>query len=428
MTELSTSFRYRKPLLIIVAIAAAVGGGWHLISSSPQAKAPEDWRRAFRQPAVVSAQPASLGNLNLQIKSIGTVTPLNTVTVRSRVNGVLEELAFEEGAEIKKGTLLALIDPLPYQAQLEQAEGQLQQNQAKLDNARTDLALYETLWQQDSIARQQLSDQRALVNELQGTLRANQAQVEDARLQLSWTRIEAPISGKLGLRKVDQGNLLTSGDSEGIVTITQLQPIAVNFTVPEVDVPALRRAFGGDKKLTVEVFDRSEQQILASGVLTTLDNQIDLSTGTLRVRAHFDNTDNALFPNQFVNVQLRLSTLKSVVTVPSDAVQYGTDRSYVYVIEDNKSYLREVTLSASSDNQVAINSGLEAGEMIVLEGLDRLRDGRDVTVNPATGDTAASVRETIKQNTADQPPRGRPEGERRGPPPGEDRRAPRGAS
>ncbi|MFV0277662.1 MAG: efflux RND transporter periplasmic adaptor subunit [Parahaliea sp.] len=418
MTQPSTLSKYRRHLLIGIAIAAALAGGWYLIGAGPQSSQPQDWRRmGFGAPAVVHAEPAELGSLNVQIKSIGTVTPLNTVTVRSRVNGVLDEIAFEEGAAVEKGTLLAVIDPLPYRAQLEQAEGQLQQNTAKLENARVDLALYETLWEQDSIARQQLSDQRALVNELVGTVRANQAQVEDARLQLSWTRIEAPIAGKLGLRKVDQGNLVTSGDSEGLVTITQLEPIAVNFTVPEVDVPALRQAFRGDTPLQVEVLDRNEQRVLATGSLTTLDNQIDTTTGTLRVRARFDNSDGALFPNQFVNVQLRLNTLQSVVTIAADAVQYGSERTYVYVIQGGKSYVREVTLGASSHGRVAVNSGLEAGNLVVLEGLDRLRDGRDVTLS---SDLQKAGTETAAGGEAAPPSR-----PSQGGPPGERRRAPR---
>ncbi len=395
MTENRPPAPRRNKLIAGGCALAAVVGGWVLLGSRPAPDPQQNWRRmAFDAPAAVRAEAAVLGELNVQLKSIGTVTPLNTVTVRSRVNGVLQDIAFEEGAAVQQGDLLALIDPLPYQAQLDQAEGQLQQNTAKLENARTDLALYEDLWQQDSIARQQLSAQRALVKELEGTVRANQAQVQDARLQLSWTRIEAPIAGKLGLRRVDAGNLVTSADAEGLVSITQLQPIAVNFTVPEGEVLALRRAFGGDTALPVAVLDRNEQQVLASGVLTTLDNQIDTTTGTLRVRARFENDDGALFPNQFVNVQLRLNTLASVVTIPADAVQYGTDRSYVYVVEDGKSLLREVSLGVSADDRVAVTSGLAPGELVVLEGLDRLRDGRAVSLTDADG-------KVVSANTTD---------------------------
>ena len=398
-----------KWLLLLAAIVAALVFAWYQFSGSA-APAPMSHRMAFGAPAVVRVEPAQRSELDVLIKSIGTVTPLNTVIVQSRVNGVLERVVFEEGSAVEQGDLLAEVDPLPYKAQLEQAEGQLQQSRATLENARADLALYETLWEQDSIARQQLSDQRAMVNELLGTVRANQAAVDDARLQLSWTRITAPLSGRLGLRKVDQGNLVTGSEAEGIVSITQMQPIAVNFTVPEVDVPALRSSFRGEEPLKVEVLDRNDQQVIATGNLTTLDNQIDTATGTLRVRGQFANEDEALFPNQFVNVRLRLSTLRDVVTIASDAVQFGNSRTYVYVVEDSKAYVREVTLGASADGRVAVTSGLEAGEQVVLEGLDRLRDGKEVVIPDAEGEVAAAPPAT---ETAQRPGNG----ERRGPRP-----------
>lgn len=398
-----------KWLLLLAAIVAALVFAWYQFSGSA-AHAPMSHRMAFGAPAVVRVEPAQRSELDVQIKSIGTVTPLNTVIVQSRVNGVLERVVFEEGSAVEQGDLLAEVDPLPYKAQLEQAEGQLQQSRATLENARADLALYETLWEQDSIARQQLSDQRAMVNELLGTVRANQAAVDDARLQLSWTRITAPLSGRLGLRKVDQGNLVTGSEAEGIVSITQMQPIAVNFTVPEVDVPALRSSFRGEEPLKVEVLDRNDQQVIATGNLTTLDNQIDTATGTLRVRGQFANDDEALFPNQFVNVRLRLSTLRDVVTIASDAVQFGNSRTYVYVVEDSKAYVREVTLGASADGRVAVTSGLQPGEQVVLEGLDRLRDGKEVVIPDAEGEVAAAPPAT---ETAQRPGNG----ERRGPRP-----------
>ena len=408
----------RNWLLLAAAVAGAGTFAWFQFGSQTAPVQPDALRRmGWDAPAVVRVEPAALGQLVVQIKSIGTVTPLNTLTVQSRVSGVLEKVVFEEGARVEQGALLAEIDPLPYRAQLEQAEGQLQQNRAKLENARADLKLYEQLWEQDSIARQQLSDQRALVQELLGTVRANQAQVDDARLQLSWTRITAPLSGRLGLRKVDQGNLVTGSDAEGLVSITQTQPIAVNFTVPEVDVPALRDARRGDAPLKVEVLDRGEQRVLATGELTTLDNQIDTSTGTLRVRAQFANEDEALFPNQFVNVHLRLKTLESVVTIPGDAVQFGTERNYVYVVQDNKAYVRNVVLGAAADGRVAVIEGLEPGELVVLEGLDRLRDGKQVNIPDASGAVAGAARAPAAADAV-RAGQDRPgAGERRSPPP-----------
>lgn len=332
--------------------------------------------------------PAARGSLDVQIKAIGTVTPLHSVVVRSRVDGELLRVHFNEGSEVEQGALLAEIDPAPYRARLAQAEGQAQQIQAQLANARADLELYEGLWEQDSIARQQLTSQRALVEELQGSLKANTAQVEDARLQLSWTRIVAPIAGRLGLRRIDPGNQVSSGDTEGLVTITQMRPIAVEFSVPEPDVPALRRAMAADGELAVQALDRDGRNLLASGRLQTLDSQIDLGTGTLRAKAVFANEDTALFPNQFVNVSLKLQTLSSVITIPSDAVQFGSRGTYVYLVnpEENRAYSRVITLGASADGRVAVVEGLDEGDLVVLEGLDRLRDGREVVISERDGE------------------------------------------
>lgn len=383
MTDSSPLSARHKRLIGVLALLLVLVGIWYLLGRTPPS-APLPQRSAWNMPVPVRVVPVERGSLDVQIKSIGTVTPLNTVTVRSRVDGVLNRVLFTEGSEVEQGTLLAEIDPLPYRAQLAQAEGQAQQNQAQLANAQADLELYEGLYEQDSIARQQLTSQRALVEELRGSLKANAAQVEDARLQLSWTRIEAPIAGKLGLRRVDAGNLVSSGDTEGLVSITQMRPIAVEFTVPEPDVPALRRAVASGAELAVQALDRSEQHLLASGRLHTLDNQIDIATGTLRVKALFENEDDQLFPNQFVNVRLRLHTLPSVVTIPSDAVQFGSRGTYVYVVDpqENKAFTRLVKLGATAaDGQVAVTEGLEEQELVVLEGLDRLREGREVVIS-----------------------------------------------
>ncbi|MCK9563695.1 MAG: efflux RND transporter periplasmic adaptor subunit [Bacteroidales bacterium] len=385
MTDPFLSHPYGKRIAGALILLLILAGIWYLLGRTPASLQPP-LRGGWDQPTAVRTATADLGSLEVQVRSIGTVTPLNTVTVRSRVEGVLDRVLFTEGAEVEQGELLAEIDPLPYRARLAQAEGQLQQNQAQLRNARADLELYEGLYQQDSIARQQLSGQRALVEELTGTLKANQAEVEDARLQLSWTSIEAPISGKLGLRRVDAGNLIAANDSEGLVTITQMKPIAVQFTVPEVEVPALRQAFARGGLLRVEALDRAGQQVLATGELITLDNQIDTTTGTLRVKALFGNEDDALFPNQFVNVRLRLNTLESVITIPSDAVQYGSRGTYVYVVEEGKAYTRAITLGPSADDRVAVTDGLTEGEQVVLEGLDRLREGKEVIL-PTEGNT-----------------------------------------
>ena len=370
----------QKAVIWVVLLLMFVVGIWYLLGRTPPAAEPMMRRGWGGQTSSVRVVPVEMGGLDVQVRSIGTVTPLNTVIVRSRDGGVLNRIAFTEGAEVGKGDLLAEIDPAPYRAQLEQAQGQLQQNQAQLANAEVDLNLYQGLYAEDSIARQQLDSQAALVRELKGANKSQQAQVDDARLQLSWTHIEAPIAGRLGLRRVDAGNLIAANDSDGLVTITQTQPIAVLFTVSEVEVPALLKAFNGGEPLRVEALNRNEQTVIATGKLVTLDNQIDTTTGTLRVKAEFENLENELFPNQFVNVHLRLNSIDDVLTVPADAVQHGSQGSYVYVVEDSKAYIRPVTTGIVDSDRVAITDGLQPGDRVVLEGLDRLRDGREVIV------------------------------------------------
>ncbi|MFC3116198.1 MdtA/MuxA family multidrug efflux RND transporter periplasmic adaptor subunit [Cellvibrio fontiphilus] len=335
-------------------------------------------------PTPVHVVSATKENLQVRIKAIGSVAPLNTVTVRSRVEGPLLRLLFTEGQQVKAGEVLAEIDPAPYKVRLAQAEGTLQETRAQLKNAEEDLALYQNLLTKNSIAKQQFDKQQALVEQLRGTLKNHTAQVEDARLQLSYTRITAPISGRTGLRKVDVGNLITAGDSEGLVTITQTQPIAVMFTIPENQLLAVRNAFNSAQQhktaLAVEAWDRSEQQLLATGALTTLDNQIDITTGTLKLKAEFDNSDDSLFPNQFVNARLQVQTLENAITIPTDTVQYGSKGTYVYTIKDNKATMRVLKLGASEGNKVAVIEGLTEGEPVVLEGLDRLHEGKDVKI------------------------------------------------
>lgn len=334
---------------------------------------------------VIEAQTT---DLKVQFKTIGTATALNTVLVQPRVGGPLLQLHFTEGQKVEAGQLLAEIDPAPYQVKLAQAEGQLQQNVAQLKNAELDLALYETLKSQNSISRQQYNTQQALVNQLKGSMKSNQAQIDAAKLELSYTRILAPISGKTGLRKVDAGNLVQANSAEGLVSITQSAPIFVVFSIPESQLQSLRLAVRDlqmqqqkqQKKLVVEAWDRSDKQLLATGELTTLDNQIDPATGTLKLKAQFANSDDSLFPNQFVNVRLNIAEQAGAVTIPQDAVQYGADGTYIYVVENNKAQLKMLELGVVDNGQVEVRKGLAAGDQIVMEGLDRLRPGRDVTV------------------------------------------------
>ena len=320
-------------------------------------------------------------NIAVALKALGTVTPLNTVIVRSRLDGELVRVHFTEGQRVTAGQLLAEIDPRPYEVVLAQVMGQRAENEARLANARADLASFKSLFDRELIPRQQLTAQESLVKQVEGTVQSNDAQVNNAKLQLSFTRIVAPIAGKLGLRQVDVGNLVRSGDANGIVVITQMQPISVLFTVPETDLPAVLEAMRRDGTPAVEAWDRAETTRLATGTLRTVDNQIDTTTGTIRLRAVFQNEGDTLFPNQFVNINLNLSTLRAATVVPSATIQRASFGTFVYVIKpDGKATIRKVVLGASEGDRVAITEGIEPGERVVLEGVDALQEGTTVEI------------------------------------------------
>lgn len=372
--------RRRATLFLILVVLALAGYGAYAWWSSRQAvSAPAP--SGFGGPVPVRVTQAERTDLVMRLPAIGTVTPLQTVTVRSQVEGSLDRVHFTEGGHVKAGDLLAEIDPRPYRVRLAQAQGRQQQNAAQLANAQADLARYRTLLKQDSIARQQLETQEALVRQYRGVAQTDQAAVDEARLQLDYTRIGAPLSGRIGLRRVDAGNLVRAGDTDGLAVITQMQPISVVFSVPETRMAPVLAALRAGQSLTVEAWDRAETTRLALGTLDAVDNQIDLATGTLRLRARFANDDEALFPNQFVNVRLAVDTLADAVVIPVDAVQYGSRGTYVYGVDaDNKARVRLVTLGQTQDGQVAVREGLQPGEAVVLEGLDRLSEGRAVRI------------------------------------------------
>jgi multidrug efflux system membrane fusion protein len=320
-------------------------------------------------------------DIRVWIDALGTVTPGTLVTVRPRVDGLLLKTHFREGQTVKAGDLLAEIDPRPFQVQLAQAEGQLARDQALLDNARLDLARYKDLLAKDSIARQQVETQEALVRQYQGVLAADRAQVDNARLQLDWTRVTAPVPGRIGLRQIDAGNLVKTADANGLASIAQTAPISVLFSVPEAHLPAIRARLASKADVPVQAWDRERRQMLAQGRLLTTDNQIDPATGSIRLKAGFANADQTLFPNQFVNARLLLETRKEVLAVPGAALQRGPKGVFVYAVDgEGKVAQVPVTPGAADGDWTAVEGDLKLGTKVVTLGVDRLRDGAKVEV------------------------------------------------
>src|SRR5215831_1431637 len=330
------------------------------------------------------------GNMGIYLTGLGSVTAFNAVTARPRVDGQVIKVAFQEGQIDRQGNLLAEIDPRPYQVQLEQAEGQMAKDAAQQQNAKVDLERYKILLAQDSVAKQQLDTQIALVNQYEGVIKSDQAQIDNAKLQLTYSRITAPITGRIGLRLVDPGNVVRANDpNNGLAVITQLQPIAVIFTIPEDDLPKVLTKMRSGQQLAVEAYDRNLTKKLATGTLLTLDNQIDPNTGTVKCKAVFSNEDNALFPNQFVNARLLIDTKKDASIVPSAAVQRSPQGTFVYVVKDDSTVkMRNVVVGPSEDDAVAIDKGLAPGEVVVIEGVDKLQQGMKVAARITGGSNA----------------------------------------
>lgn len=327
-------------------------------------------------PLPVVLATAEAKDVPVYLDALGNVTPTYTVTVRTQINGQLMRVLFKEGQNIKQGDLLAEIDDRPYLAQLMEFTGQLERDKAQLANAIIDLHRYQTLWKQDSISQQTLATQQALVNQLEGTIKLDQGLIETTKVNLIYTKITSPIDGRIGLRLVDPGNFVQTTDTTGIAVINTVNPITVIFTLPEDSIPAVIHAIQNNKQLPVEALDRQQNKHLANGTLLTIDNQIDTTTGMVRLRSEFENKDNILFPNQFVNMRLLVDTLKQATVIPTAAIQHSSKENYVYVLNDNHTVsAKQVTEGTTINDQTTIISGVLTGQRVVIEGADKLRDG-----------------------------------------------------
>ncbi len=367
--------------LLAVCLLAVVG---YFFWGQIQPKAARQSSPAPRAIPVV-AVPAKQGDLPVYLTGLGSVTPLNTITVKTRVDGQLMQVYFREGQLVKAGEALAEVDPRAFQVQLEQAEGQLARDQALLTDAKLDLQRYTVLVAQDSIPRQQLDTQTSLVHQYEAALKIDQAQIDNAKLNLAYCHITAPIGGRIGLRLVAPGNIVHATDTTGLVVITQLQPISVLFSIPEDSLPQVLANLRANVRMPVEAFDRSMQHKLAEGVLLTVDNQIDPTTGTVRLKAEFPNEESSLFPQQFVNARLLLTLKRGTTLVPTVAIQRSPQGTFVYVVQaDQTTAMRPVTVDVAEGDQTSIASGVKPGDLVVTDGTDRLRQGAKVEMQAQT--------------------------------------------
>ncbi|TLV21587.1 MdtA/MuxA family multidrug efflux RND transporter periplasmic adaptor subunit [Klebsiella indica] len=390
--------------IAVLVVAIAAGGAYWFWQDREAAKTPSS-ATADQNPrqgggrhgrfgatlAPVQAATATRESVPRYLSGLGTVTAANTVTVRSRVDGQLLAIHFTEGQQVKAGDLLAEIDPSQFKVNLAQAQAELAKDQATLANARRDLARYQQLVKTNLVSRQELDTQQSLVAETQATIKADEATVASAQLQLNWSRITAPIDGRVGLKQVDIGNQISSSDSTGIVVLTQTHPIDLVFTLPENQIATVVQAQKAGKKLVVEAWDRTNKQKISEGYLLSLDNQIDATTGTIKLKARFNNQDDALFPNQFVNARMLVDTEQNAVVIPAAALQMGNEGHFVWVLNDeNQVSKHNVTPGIQDSLKVVINAGLSAGDRVVTDGIDRLTEGAKVEVVDALKATGAA--------------------------------------
>ena len=388
----------------LLVIAVVAGGYWYYRNShnksqdaaaAPAAggkgRGPGGAAGGYGVPVVVTT--AQSGDLPVYFNGLGTVTPLYTVTIRSRVDGQLVNVAFKEGQFVQQGDLLAEVDPRPFQVQLEQAQGQLAKDQAARQDAEVNFERFKLLFKEGVIPQQQLDTQQAQVGQFDGAIKSDQAQIDNAKLQLTYCHITAPISGRVGLRLVDPGNIIHATDASGLVVITQVQPISVVFSLPQDQLPPVYDKLRKGVQLNVDAFDRDNTYKVATGKLLTIDNQIDLTTGTYKLKASFDNKDSVLFPNQFVNVHLLVDTRKGLTLIPVPAIQRGPQGTYVYAVgQGNVVSIRPITIAQTTGDIAGLSSGLKPGDVVVTDGQDKLQDGSKIVPNTSpSGNTPADA-------------------------------------
>ena len=380
--------RRRFGSVIFLLIAAILGiGAWRFLwpHAAPQKRAPQDVQS-------VGAAKVAADQIKETIAGLGTVTPLATITVQTQINGQLMEVGFQEGQLVHKGDFLVQIDPRPFQAALDLAQGQLAHDQGLLDQAQSDLVRFETLGRQDSIAMQQVTDQKFLVQQDKGLVQEDQANIETAKLNLAYCHIVAPVTGRVGLRLIDPGNYVQTTNTTGLVVLTEVEPISVIFVIPEDSIQDVWDEVRAGQKLAVSAYNRSDDKLIATGTLESVDNLIDTTTGTVKLRATFPNTDEKLFPNQFVNARLLVRTLDHVTTAPVAAIQHGAPGTFVFLIKpDNSIAVQKIQTGVTDGDRVQITSGLKPGDVVVVDGADRLRDGSKVRITPDGDDTAGNV-------------------------------------